>query len=132
MSQTLFSNLIYVTQLNVVVTMVDLSSLYNLDVYTTRGKYVGRVQDVVLNIKKGRVSVLKTRIMAPDKVKSVGIRDVIKTSMRFVPEVDEVRPLKEEGSIDIPYDRVQAVGDIILISPEISTTSTPASATIST
>jgi sporulation protein YlmC with PRC-barrel domain len=101
--------------------MVDLSSLYNLDVYTTRGKYVGRVQDVVLNIKKGRVSVLKTRIMTPDKVKSVGIRDVIKTSMRFVPEVDEVRPLKEEGSIDIQYDRVQAVGDIILISPEVST-----------
>jgi len=109
--------------------MVDLSSLYNLDVYTTRGKYVGRVQDVVLNIKKGRVSVLKTRIMTPDKVKSVGIRDVIKTSMRFVPEVDEVRPLKEEGSIDIPYDRVQAVGDIILISPEVSTTQ--AAATVS-
>ena len=42
--------------------------------------------------------------------------------MRFVPEVDEVRPLKEEGSIDIQYDRVQAVGDIILISPEVSTT----------
>jgi len=38
--------------------MVELSSLYNLDVYTTRGKYVGRIQDVVLNIKKGRVSKL--------------------------------------------------------------------------
>jgi len=32
--------------------MVELSGLYNLDVYTTRGKYVGRIQDVVLNIKK--------------------------------------------------------------------------------
>lgn len=105
--------------------MVDLSSLYNLDVYTTRGKYVGRVQDVILNIKKGRVSVLKARAMAQDK-RSVGIRDVIKTSMRFVPEADEIRPLKEEGTIDIPYDRVQAVGDILLISPEALTTSTPA------
>jgi sporulation protein YlmC with PRC-barrel domain len=105
--------------------MVDLSSLYNLDVYTTRGKYIGRVQDVILNIKKGRVSVLKARAMAPDK-RSVGIRDVIKTSMRFVPEADEIRPLKEEGTIDIPYDRVQAVGDIILISPEISTAPAPA------
>ncbi|HML06303.1 MAG TPA: PRC-barrel domain-containing protein [Methanobacterium sp.] len=101
--------------------MVDLSSLYNLDVYTTRGKYIGRVTDVILNIKKGRVSNLKARAMAPDK-RSVGIRDVIKTSMRFVPEADEIRPLKEEGSIDIPYDRVQAVGDIILISPEVATT----------
>jgi sporulation protein YlmC with PRC-barrel domain len=54
-----------------VVTMVDLSSLYNLDVYTTRGKYVGRVQDVILNIKKCRVSILKARVMAPDKIKSV-------------------------------------------------------------
>lgn len=98
--------------------MVDLSSLYNLDVYTTRGKYVGRIQDVVLNIKKGRVSILKTTAMKPDK-KSVGIKDVIKTSIRIVPEGDEIRPLKEEGSIEIPYERVQAVGDILLISPEI-------------
>lgn len=105
--------------------MVDLSSLYNLDVYTTRGKYVGRVQDVILNIKKGRVSTLKARAMAPDK-RSVGIRDVIKTSMRFIPEDDEIRPLKEEGTIDIPYDRVQAVGDILLISPEVLQTSTTA------
>jgi len=105
--------------------MVDLSSLYNLDVYTTRGKYVGRVQDVILNIKKGRVSTLKARAMAPDK-RSVGIRDVIKTSMRFIPEDDEIRPLKEEGTIDIPYDRVQAVGDILLISPEVLQTPTPA------
>ena len=105
--------------------MVELSSLYNLDVYTTRGKYIGRVQDVILNIKKGRVATLKARAMAPDK-RSVGIRDVIKTSMRFVPEADEIRPLKEEGTIDIAYDRVQAVGDIILISPEVSTTPVPA------
>ena len=99
--------------------MVDLSSLYDLDVYTTRGKYIGRIQDVVLNIKKGRVSTLKTIAMKPDNKKSVGIKDVIKTSIRIVPEGDEIRPLKEEGTIDIAYDRVQAVGDILLISPEL-------------
>jgi sporulation protein YlmC with PRC-barrel domain len=99
--------------------MVELSSLYNLDVYTTRGKYVGRIQDVILNIKKGRVSILKAVAMNPDK-KSVGIKDVIKTTINIVPERDEIRPLKEDGTIDIPYDRVQAVGDIILISPEIA------------
>ncbi len=99
--------------------MVELSGLYNLDVYTTRGKYVGRIQDVVLNIKKGRVSTLKAVVMNPDK-KNVGIRDVIKTTINIVPsERDEIRPLQEEGSIDIPYERVQAVGDILLISPEI-------------
>ncbi len=105
--------------------MVDLSGLYNLDVYTTRGKYVGRIQDVVLNIKKGRVSSLKAIAMNPDK-KNVGIRDVIKTTINIVPEKDEIRPLKEEGTINIPYERVQAVGDILLISPEVSETTTPA------
>jgi len=64
--------------------MVELSGLYNLDVYTTRGKYV------------------------------------IKTTINIVPsERDEIRPLQEEGSIEIPYERVQAVGDILLISPEL-------------
>ena len=101
--------------------MVELSTLYNLDVYTTRGKYIGRIQDVVLNIKKGRVSTLKAVAMNPDK-KNVGIRDVIKTTINIVPsERDEIRPLQEEGTIDIPYDRVQAVGDILIISPEIVT-----------
>ncbi len=103
--------------------MVELSSLYNLDVYTTRGKYVGRIQDVVLNIKKGRVSTLKTIATSPEK-KSVGFRDVIKTTINIVPERDEIRPLQEEGTIDVAYDRVQAVGDILLISPEITETST--------
>ena len=111
------------------VKMVELTNLYNLDVYTTRGKYVGRIQDVVLNIKKGRVSTLKAVAMNPDK-KSVGIKDVITKSIRIVPEGDEIRPLKEEGTVEIPYDRVQAVGDILLISPEIKEPSKPASAEI--
>lgn len=106
--------------------MVELSALYNLDVYTTRGKYVGRIQDVILNIKKGRVSTLKAVAMNPDK-KNVGIRDVIKTTINIVPERDEIRPLQEEGNIDIAYDRVQAVGDILLISPEIATETTTTS-----
>ncbi len=105
--------------------MVELSGLYNLDVYTTRGKYVGRIQDVVLNIKKGRVSTLKAVAMNPDK-KNVGIRDVIKTTINIVPsERDEIRPLQEDGSIEIPYERVQAVGDILLISPELASETVP-------
>lgn len=108
--------------------MVELSALYNLDVYTTRGRYVGRIQDVILNIKKGRVSTLKAVAMNPDK-KNVGIRDVIKTTINIVPERDEIRPLQEEGNIDIPYERVQAVGDILLISPEIASEK-PATSTV--
>ena len=103
--------------------MVELSDLYNLDVYTPRGRYVGRIHDVILNIKKGRVSTLKAVASNPDK-KNVGIRDVIKTTINIVPERDEIRPLQEEGGMDIPYDRVQAVGDILLISPEMTETTT--------
>jgi len=33
---------------------------------------------------------------------------------------DEIRPIQEEGIIDINYDRVQAVGDILIISPDVS------------
>ncbi|MBU4535680.1 MAG: PRC-barrel domain-containing protein [Euryarchaeota archaeon] len=98
--------------------MVELSNLYGLDIYTIKGKYVGRVQDVVLNIKKGRVSNLKVKAMKMDK-KNVGLKEVIRTSIRIVPETDEIRPLKEEGVMDIAYDRVQAVGDILLISSEM-------------
>jgi sporulation protein YlmC with PRC-barrel domain len=104
--------------------MVELSNLYGLDIYTIRGKYVGRVQDVVLNIKKGRVSNLKVRAMSPDK-KNVGLKEVIKTSIRMVPEADEIRPLKEEGVMDIAYDRVQAVGDILIISPDLPVEKAP-------
>ncbi|BAW31707.1 MAG TPA: PRC-barrel domain-containing protein [Methanothermobacter sp.] len=101
--------------------MVELSKLYGLDIYTSGGKYVGRVQDVVLNIKKGRVSKLKAKAMSPEK-RDLGLKDVLKTSIRIVPESDEIRPLKEEGMIDISYDRVKAVGDILIISPDIKTT----------
>lgn len=106
--------------------MVELSNLYGLDIYTIRGKYVGRVQDVVLNIKKGRVSNLKVRAMSPDK-KNVGLKEVIKTSIRMVPEADEIRPFKEEGVMDIAYDRVQAVGDILIITPDLPAEKAPIS-----
>ncbi len=95
--------------------------------YTPPAESTGRIQDVILNIKKGRVSTLKAVAMNPDK-KTVGIKDVITKSIRIVPEGDEIRPLKEEGTVEIPYDRVQAVGDILLISPEIKESNVPASA----
>jgi len=106
--------------------MVELSDLYGLDIYTSQGKYVGRVQDVILNIKKGRVSKLKARAMSPEK-KDIKITEVLKKGIRIVPESDEIRPLKEEGMIDIPYDSVKAVGDILIISPEVKRSETPKS-----
>lgn len=96
--------------------MVNLSTFYNLNIYNTEGKYVGKVTEVVLNIKKGRISFFKTKALTEDN-KNVGLRDVLRNSMRLVPD-EEVGPVKTEGIIDIPYEIVSAVGDIITIDQE--------------
>ena len=39
--------------------MVEVSSLKELDIYTVTGHYVGRVADVILNIRLGTISKLQ-------------------------------------------------------------------------
>ena len=94
--------------------MVNLSKFYNLNIYNTEGKYIGQVNEVVLNIKKGRISFFKTKALTEDN-RNVGLRDVLRNSMRLVPEEEDVNPVRAEGIIDIPYELVLAVGDIILV-----------------
>lgn len=94
--------------------MVYLSKYYDMSIYNTEGKYIGKVDEVVLNIKKGRISFFKTKAIKEDS-KNVGLRDVIRNSMRIVPEEEDVNPVTTEGIIDIPYEIVTAVNDIILI-----------------
>ncbi|WP_294967962.1 PRC-barrel domain-containing protein [uncultured Methanosphaera sp.] len=94
--------------------MVNLSTFYNLNIYNTEGKYIGKVNEVVLNIKKGRISFFKTKALTEDN-RNAGLRDVIRNSMRLVPEEEEFSTVRTEGIIDIPYEIVTAVGDIIII-----------------
>ncbi|WP_455645058.1 PRC-barrel domain-containing protein [Methanosphaera sp.] len=94
--------------------MVNLSTFYNLNIYNTEGKYIGKVSEVVLNIKKGRISFFKTKALTEDN-RNVGLRDVLRNSMRLVPEEEEMNQVRTEGIIDIPYEMVVAVGDIIII-----------------
>ena len=94
--------------------MVNLSTFYNLNIYNTEGKFIGKVSEVVLNIKKGRISFFKTKAITEDN-RNAGLRDVIRNSMRLVPEEEEINPVRTEGIIDIPYELVTAVGDIILV-----------------
>lgn len=93
--------------------MVEVSNLYDLDIYTIRGEYVGKVNDVVLNIRLGTISKIQVRALEPEK-KEVGIRDIFKRGFQFVPEEDEVRSF-QEGVLNIPFEQVIAVADIILI-----------------
>lgn len=94
--------------------MVYLSKFYDLNIYNTEGKYIGRVNEVVLNIKKGRISFFKTKALTEDN-KNVGLKDVFRNSLRLVPEEEDTNPVRTEGIIDIPYEVVSAVGDVILI-----------------
>ncbi|MDL2246676.1 PRC-barrel domain-containing protein [Methanobrevibacter sp. OttesenSCG-928-K11] len=95
--------------------MVEVSNLYNLDIYTIAGQYVGRVADVVLNIRLGTISKLQVKAIEMDK-KQVGIRDIWKRGFQFVPEEEGVRNYKDD-LLTIDFDKVQAIGDIMLIDP---------------
>ncbi|MBE6487249.1 MAG: photosystem reaction center subunit H [Methanosphaera stadtmanae] len=94
--------------------MVNLTTFYNRNIYNTEGKFIGQVNEIVLNIKKGRISFFKTKAITEEN-RSAGLRDVIRNSMRIVPEEETMNQVTTEGIIDIPYELVSAVGDIILV-----------------
>ena len=96
--------------------MVEVSNLYNLDIYTITGQYVGRVADVVLNIRLGTISKLQVMALEPEK-KQVGIKDIWRRGFQFVPEEETVKNFKED-LLTIDFDKVQAIGDIMLINPK--------------
>ena len=65
--------------------MVEVSTLYDLDIYTLAGQYVGQVHDVVLNIRYGTISRLQVKALEPER-KSAGFRDIFRGGFQFVPE----------------------------------------------
>lgn len=72
-----------------------LSSLYGLDIYSTSGGYIGKVEDILLNLEEGVVMALYLKPLNAASYDSNELK----------------RVLKEEG---IGYDGVTSVGDIIL------------------
>lgn len=96
--------------------MVEVSNLYNLDIYTITGHFVGQVADVVLNIRLGTISKLQVKAIEHEKNKQVGIRDFMRKSLQFTEEEQEIRTFKND-LLTIDFDKVQAIGDIILINP---------------
>ncbi|MDO5848935.1 MAG: PRC-barrel domain-containing protein [Methanobrevibacter sp.] len=94
--------------------MVKVSSLYDLDIYTITGQYVGRVADVILNIRLGTISKLQVRAIEPEK-KEIGLRGLLSNGFRMEQQ-DEVRSFKHD-LLTIDFDKVQAIGDIMLINP---------------
>lgn len=95
--------------------MVEVSNLYDLDIYTITGHYVGKVADVILNIRLGTISKLQVRAIEPEK-KEIGIRGLISRGFQLPEEEHEVRNFKND-LLTIDFDKVQAIGDIMLINP---------------
>lgn len=104
--------------------MVEVSNLYDLDIYTIAGQYVGRVVDVVLNMRMGTVSKLQVKAIEPEN-KDVGLRQILKTGLQFVPEENEMRAY-QEGVLNVDFEKVRAIGDIMLIDPQDIRRPTPA------
>ncbi|MBA5942054.1 MAG: PRC-barrel domain-containing protein [Methanophagales archaeon] len=71
---------------------IQLSSLYGQDLYTDRGIYVGKIEDVSVDIREKRISGLAVKNVNPNAF-TMG---------------------KGKGVI-IPYRWVTAIGDIVII-----------------
>lgn len=74
--------------------MIHISELYGIDIYGDDGKYVGKVNDVILNLEKGRIVRVTTE------------------PLKFVSKTEAKSVLKEKS---ILYRNVKTVGDILIV-----------------
>ena len=96
--------------------MVEVSKLRSLDIYTNTGHYVGRVEDVVLNIRLGTISKLQVRAIEQER-RPTGFVDQFLGSIRGeTPEDNDMRSFQNDV-LTVDFDKVQAIGDIMLIDP---------------
>jgi len=97
--------------------MVEVSKLYDLDIYTMAGQYVGRVSDVVLNIRMGTISQLQVKAVGSENKfdNNQNVIDILKRGLQDVSGESDMRPVKE---VNVDFDKVRAIGDIMLIDPQ--------------
>ena len=82
--------------------MMHISELYGMDIYSENAKYVGKVNDIILNLETGKAVRLTTE----------PLRSVSKEKAKEV--------LKEKSVL---YKNVSAVGDIVILGANQSVTS---------
>ena len=93
--------------------MVKVSKLRSLDIYTNTGHYVGRVEDVVLNIRLGTISKLQVRAIEHER-KPAGVINSFLGSIRGeVPEENDMKSFQDDV-LTVDFDKVQAISDIML------------------
>jgi sporulation protein YlmC with PRC-barrel domain len=74
---------------------LNIADLYGMDIFTTSGKFVGKVQDVIVDLEKGEV----IRI-SMEPLNSISSRE-------------EARQVLKDKSI--LYKKVKSVGDVIIV-----------------
>ncbi len=74
---------------------LNIADLYGMDIFTSSGKFVGKVQDVILDLEKG---------------------EIIRISMEPLNNIssrEEARKTLKEKSI--LYKNVKSVGDVVIV-----------------
>jgi sporulation protein YlmC with PRC-barrel domain len=79
---------------------IKISELYGMEIYTSKAKHLGKVEDIILNLQKGEIMRLT---LAP-----------LKSGLLSKSKVEEI--LKENS---IGYQDVDTVGDIVLVKPNV-------------
>ena len=100
--------------------MVEVSKLRSLDIYTNTGHYVGRVEDVVLNIRLGirlgTISKLQVRAIEQERRPTGFVNQFLGSIRGETPEDNDMRSFQNDV-LSVDFDKVQAIGDIMLINP---------------
>ena len=96
--------------------MVEITNLQDMDIYTIAGQYIGKIDNIVLNIRFGTVSKLLVKAVEP-QTNDVGLRKLLMDSIQFVPEGEESKTFQDRV-IDVDFDKVRAIGDIVLVDPQ--------------
>ncbi|MCD6549434.1 PRC-barrel domain-containing protein [Candidatus Micrarchaeota archaeon] len=77
---------------------IRLSKMYGMDIYTDGGKFLGRVQDIIIDLEKGEI-----------------IRLTLEPLSYHITKEDAVRILKEKS---ILYKNVKSVEDVVVVSQQ--------------
>lgn len=96
--------------------MVEVSKLRSLDIYTNTGHYVGRVEDVILNIRLGTISKLQVRAIEQQPKPAGFVNSFLGSIRGDMPEENDMRSFQND-LLTVDFDKVQAIGDIMLINP---------------
>ena len=96
--------------------MVEVSKLRSLDIYTNSGYYVGRVEDIILNIRLGTISKLQVRAIEQERKPAGFVNSFLGSIRGEMPEENNMKSFQNE-LLTIDFDKVQAIGDIMLINP---------------